>query len=182
MDTCETARIHHSHGGEYDDRGQDNAYPLDLQPALDKLDVAASGPRDLGPEIPSPPPKRMAKKMAMVRAKKDGRKEVVTVDVHHPGDEVTVDEEEGEPDQPDSESSDGEILYHLRSDVEKGTPTPVPATVLSSDVVKTRVNVTKTKTPCSKTKKKTKTSYNVDFMLQDKNQHTSLKACQALLS
>ena len=122
VDTLETTHVHHSHGGEYDDdRGLDNAYPLDQQSALNKFNVATSDPRDIGPEIPKTVSKGTIRKLAMASTKSGGKKVVVQADVHHPGDEETTDEEDLEPDQPDSESSDGRTLWHLRSDVGKGT-------------------------------------------------------------
>jgi len=115
VDTLETTHVHHSHGGEYDDdRGLDNAYPLDHQSALNKCNVATSDPRDIGAEIPKSVSKGTTRKLAMASTRCRGRKEVVQADVHYPGDGETTDEEDLEPDQPDSESSDGRPLVAFK--------------------------------------------------------------------
>jgi len=86
------------------------------------------------------------------------------------------------------------VMWALFNSVKKRFRDSIPR---NSDEVKTEVNETRTKTPCSKTK--TKTSYskiktetscsktNTPWRLHsprdhDKDQDTSLEACQALLS
>jgi len=114
-DTLETTHVSHSHDGEYDsDRGLDNAYPLDSQ-------AAQSESRDVGPEGPGSIPGQTRRKLVTAMVKKDGKKETVTVDVYHPDDGDTSNEEDEEPDHVGSDSSDGETLWYLSSDAKKGT-------------------------------------------------------------
>ena len=61
----------------------------------------------------------MRESQELAGSKDDGKSVKVPVDVHYShGGWTTTDEEHGEPGQPDSDSSDGMTIWHLREDVE----------------------------------------------------------------
>jgi len=101
--------------------GRVNSNPSGSKTALDKFNIATPGPRDIGSRVPKDVSVRMKKNLAMAAVRKAEKKSVVTADIHHSGGGETSGEEDEEPDLPESDSSDGETLWHLSEDARKGT-------------------------------------------------------------
>ena len=90
--------------------------------------MASSGSRDIGSEVPETVFGKTKRNLASAVLRRDGKKTVVTADVHCSGDGNVSVEDDVESDPPDSDSSDGRTLWYLKSDIGQGTP----ATVLTA--------------------------------------------------
>jgi len=133
--TIEPTTSSFSHeGDETCEGGRINSYPTDRETTWKKCNVALPCHRDSWPGVRWTKLFRTEKSLVQVGSEGDGESEEVPVDVQFSYDGWTTDGSEEEPDQPDTDSSDGRTIWHLREDAEvaKGTRWHWPNYLLNS--------------------------------------------------
>jgi len=118
--TTETTASLFSHEeSDGNEGGRINVNPSDPETTLKKFNVARSGYRDQEPDVPKSV--RTRSTISKVTAKKDGKREVIVAAVHQPNfDTSSCNDNIEEPDLCDSDSSDGQTLWHLSKNAPKG--------------------------------------------------------------